>query len=226
MRNQRLLPIIGILIVAIGVLAGAVFMYKTRKLSASTEKEAAIEQIRESIRGEWLVSDSISTGTDLVFYHFSSETCTCRQGEKTVFECSYEIDQNSHLILQDPKAEYIIENLTDHFYKLVATQNGSVTAILRYKEQSALSEDSIVGQWRVLVHGGTRADRETLTFENQKFVLKKKDKESVSSTYIWKQPSEIVIDEPRINMIVVPYDEDCIYLIEKGKGYVWEIVRE
>lgn len=226
MSKKKFLTIVGCLIVLAGLLAGGVFLYRTRNIDSGSENSAAAEKIRKWIPGEWIIAAEGAIEAENAELHFSDTACTRLENGQAVFERTYSINDLSHLILNDPQTDYIVEKVTDRFAKLVDSQTAVSIAMIKKEGLTAATEADIQGSWQVAVHGGTFTESEELSFENGSFTLTRDGQQAVQNSYTFHEPSTIEIPDLNFVMSVYSLDGNTLFLIEKGTGYVWELQKE
>lgn len=209
---KLLLPVIAMLICVAGLVSFAM----------GGEKPARAEITTDDLSGRWLMAVKADGGA--ISYPGEKVAFTRDSFEGYDITSGYEI-KNGKLILKDADVQYNIKKQTPEYIRLYVSDNTYIDLIRSADSDVQIKPDILDGMWTVVYRNtGNTTFKEQLEFTADTIYDYRNDETRpfTSFAYHWEK-NTLYTDVWGLVLDFVPLDENMVFLIEQGTGYVWQL---
>ena len=185
--------------------------------------------------GTWKIAARVDFGVatvnDKEFMSFEDDSASydLLDAKSTHYQSKYQADATT-LELPDLSKSYRYEAYTDNYVRLYESKDVCLE-VIRYPNkdlgpQDISGEDILQGKWTLAYR---RSDapysNQYLLFEQNKLSLYMDgdEKPVLSAGFVWEDTQTLRVDELSMRMHLRPLDEQTIFFVEDGNGYIWEL---
>lgn len=193
-----------------------------------------------NVDGNWMVAAYIQDGNVTLpnseFFVFSNNMANAYRGGDTepYATSSFSLTASSNypnmeMTLSDISRKYTVSAITDNYIRLYESSSVYME-LIRYANDDLsivdVNEDVLIGTWNVVY----RNTAEVIAEEKLQFSdsilndYRNGAAEPVASVeYYWNDAGYICVDALGVEMSCFPLNEDILFFVENGTGYVWEL---
>lgn len=220
MNKKVKVSIIAVVCVAVIVFIGGV-LFKTSGVGTGNQTS--------SYEGTWKVATVNSEIKENAYFVISETDVKIYSGDvsEPLLTSKYEINKEGKIKLTDSDMQFRVGMLTINNVVFVEEKTEDVYVLFKYEGEMNVPleiDTSVVeGEWNVIIHGGSLASEETMSFENGKFVDVLNGDVYFEGSYSWTEEKNLSIDGAGLLYKVYPVSDDTLMLLDLNDGYVWEL---